>query len=185
VLTFPWNFPAIVENFESKHRPLASNNYWSVFVKNSGAEVDFNNLFREFHQFSALFDPKGIDRVCEGKLATAVNQSVQRIHFHGLDIEMANLTVHQPSIKVLKCEISHGLNVERSLNGVEADWSKQESSVLGATANYYTPSDDQRSFLDNLEVNRKPYCIAVTALIESPMKMFVQNQNYSKVLFGS
>lgn len=27
--------------------------------------------------------------------------------------------------------------------------------------------------------------MAVTALIESPMKLFVQNQNYSKILFGS
>lgn len=38
-------------------------------------------------------DPVGISKVCEGRLAQAVNQSVQRIHFHGLDVEMANLTV--------------------------------------------------------------------------------------------
>ena len=61
-------------------------------------------------------DQAGIHATCEGKLAHAVNQSLDRIHFHGLDIEMANLTVEQPSIKVLKVEISHRLNIERSKN---------------------------------------------------------------------
>ncbi len=27
--------------------------------------------------------------------------------------------------------------------------------------------------------------IAITTLIESPMKLFIQNQNYSNILFGS
>jgi hypothetical protein len=43
-----------------------------------------------------------------------VKESVRRIHFHGLDIEMANLTVDQPKLKLIKCEVSHGLNMERS-----------------------------------------------------------------------
>jgi len=114
VLAFPWNFPEIVNTFENQHRALPSGSYWARFVLNSRAEVDFNNLFREFHQFCSMPDPAGISKVCEGRLAQAVNQSVQRIHFHGLDVEMANLTVEQPSIKVLKVEINHGLNVERN-----------------------------------------------------------------------
>jgi len=56
------------------------------------------------------------------ELADTVNQSVQRIHFHGLDVEMANLTVEQPSIKVLKVEIHHGLKVERIQNGSANDY---------------------------------------------------------------
>lgn len=130
-------------------------------------------------------DPVGISKVCEGRLAQAVNQSVQRIHFHGLDVEMANLTVEQPSIKVLKVEINHGLNVERSQNGPQNDYNVIKSSFLGAPTNYYVPAADNRDWLDNLETGRRPYCIAVTVLIVSPMKMFVQNQNYSKILFGS
>lgn len=186
VLTFPWNFPEIIDQYEANISPLADNNYWSVFVRNSGAEYDFNNLFREFHQYCALPDAEGIEKICEAKLATAVNQSVQRIHFHGLDVEMANLTVHQPKIQVLKCEIAHGLAVDRASNGQESDWTKSSSSIMGAPCDYYTPAQsDDRHVLDNLQVGNKPYCIAVTALIESPMKLFVQNQNYSKILFGS
>jgi hypothetical protein len=111
VLTFPWNFPEIVNTFESSHQAISPGSYWARFVTHSRAEIDFNNLFREFHQYCSVPDPVGISRICEGKLAEAVNQSVNRIHFHGLDVEMANLTVTQPNIKVLKVEIHHGLKV--------------------------------------------------------------------------
>ena len=40
-----------------------------------------------------MHDAEGIDVNCEARLAQAVNESLDRIHFHGLDIEMANLTV--------------------------------------------------------------------------------------------
>lgn len=49
----------------------------------------------------------------------------------------------------------------------------------------FVPKNDTRSFLDHLDSNYKPYVISATVLIESPMKLFVQNQNFSKVLFGS
>jgi hypothetical protein len=54
-----------------------------------------------------------IDKLCEGQLAQYVKESVRRIHFHGLDIEMANLTVKQPKIKILKVELTNGLSLER------------------------------------------------------------------------
>ncbi len=106
VLTFPWNFPEIVNSFETRHHSISQGSYWGRFVKLSRAEVDFNNLFREFHQYCSIPDEVGIRKICEPRLAEAVNQSVKRIHFHGLDVEMANLTVEQPSIKVLKVDPS-------------------------------------------------------------------------------
>jgi len=142
-------------------------------------------LFREFHQFCAIPDGKGIEHICEGRLARAVNESVTRIHFHGLDIEMANLTVEQPSIQVMKVEITHGLNVERSENGSAADWVVTKSSLLGAPCTYYVPREDNRDCIDGIDAEHKPYNVAITALIESPMKLFVMNQNYSKILLGN
>lgn len=50
---------------------------------------------------------------------------------------------------------------------------------------YIKKKNDDRHFLDFLDYGIKPYVVAVTALIESPMKLYVQNQNYSSVLFGS
>lgn len=56
---------------------------------------------------------------------------------------------------------------------------------MGAPCTYYTPVNDQRDWSDHIDGAHKPYCVAVTALIESPMKLFVQNQNYSKILLGN
>ena len=56
---------------------------------------------------------------------------------------------------------------------------------MGAPANFYTLKSTQPSVLDFLEESNRPYLVAVTAVLESPMKLFVQNQNYSKILFGS
>lgn len=98
---------------------------------------------------------------------------------------MANLTVEQPSMKVLKVEIHHGLNLERKSNASADNYSISQSSILGAQTTYYVPKNDERHFLDSLDSSRTPYCVALTVLIESPMKMYVQNQNYSKILFGS
>ena len=60
VLTFPWNFPEIVSSFETKHRIISDSSYWGRFVDNSGAKVDFNNLYRQFHQYCSVPDPVGI-----------------------------------------------------------------------------------------------------------------------------
>lgn len=92
VLTFPWNFQEIINDFETDYRPLPSSNYWARFINNN-ALFEFNSLFREFHQYCALPDYLNFDKICEGRLSSYVKESVKRIHFHGLDIEMANLTV--------------------------------------------------------------------------------------------
>ena len=55
---------------------------------------------------------------------------------------MANLTVEQPSIKVLKVEIHHGLNLERKQNAPAEDYNISQSSILGAPATYYVPKND-------------------------------------------
>ncbi len=125
-----------MSNFETRNRGGSA--YWNMFVKNSRAEVDFNILFRQFHQYCSVPDEVGIRKICEPKLAEAVNQAVQRIHFHGLDVEMANLTV-ESKIKVLKVEVHHGLNVDRSKN--TAKFTQTKSSLLGAPATYYVPSE--------------------------------------------
>ena len=102
-MTFPWNFEEVLDDY-AKHRPMSESSYWHRWMTNSRT-VDFNNLFREFHQACAIPDQQGLDKVCEPRLASYVGDSIRRIHFHGLDVEMANLTVEQPSIKILKAEV--------------------------------------------------------------------------------
>jgi len=113
VLAFPWNFEEVINEFETDYKVMSDSSYWNKFMQNTRSVVSFNNLFREFHQSCAIPDYEGVNKVCEGKLANYVSDSLKRIHFHGLDVEMANLRVDQPSIKVLKASVSQGLSVER------------------------------------------------------------------------
>ena len=184
VLSFPWNFQEIINDYENEARPVAAGSFWHKFIFNN-AQYEINKLFREFHQACALPDYFLIDSVCEGKLAQYVKESVRRIHFHGLDIELANLTVDQPKIKLLKVEVSHGINVDRGQNKPASEYNVSKTTLMGAPHNVYIPKNDTRHFLDHLDYNHKPYTVAATLLIESPMKLYVQNQNYSSVLFGS
>lgn len=88
-------------------------------------------------------------------------------------------------MKLLKVEIHNGVNVERQNNQPASEYNVKRSTLLGVPQTLYQPKNDTRSFLDHLDGKHQPYVIAATVLIESPMKLFVQNQNYSKVLFGS
>ena len=126
-----------------------------------------------------------MDYILEGKLAGYVKESLKRIHFHGLDIEMANMTVEQPKMKLLKVEVHNGISLHRSKNLPASEYNVTKSSLFGAPQTVYVPKNDTRSMWDHLDSNHKPYVIAATVLIESPMKLFVQNQNFSSVLFGS
>jgi hypothetical protein len=100
-------------------------------------------------------------------------------------VEMANLTVEQPKMKLLKVEVHHGINLQRSKNQPASEYNITKSSLFGAPQSVYVPKNDTRSMWDHLDSNHKPYVIAATVLVESPMKLFVQNQNYSSILFGS
>ena len=88
-------------------------------------------------------------------------------------------------MKVLKAEVYCGLDRERANNLPLSEYNVSKSKLFGANMIHYAPKRDERSFLDHLDSNHKPYVVAITCLIESPMKLYVQNQNYSAVLFGS
>jgi hypothetical protein len=172
VLTFPWNFQEIINDYEGEASKVSAGSFWHRFITNN-ATYEINKAFREFHQACALPDYRLISDVCEGKLAQYVKESVRRIHFHGLDIELANLTVDQPKIKILKVEIANGISVDRSKNKPASEYNISKTSIMGAPTTVYAPKNDSRHFLDHLDYNYKPYVVSTTVLIESPMKLYV------------
>jgi hypothetical protein len=186
ILSFPWNFEDVIKDYEHDFKPLDNKNFWHRWIFNREVERDFNELFRVFHQACSIPEESGIDRVCEPRLASYMKKSINNIHFHGMDIEMANLRVHQPQIDILNVELHYGLSVDRSENRAESEYEVTESTLMGAPLKVYTKkSGDTRSVLDFLNYDYKPYVVSVTALIHSPMKLYVWNQNKSKILFGS
>jgi hypothetical protein len=62
-------------------------------------------------------------------------------------------------------------------------------NIFGAPWKTYAPKDaskDDRSFLDMLGGHtHAPYLVQMTCLVDSPMKLYVANQNYSSILFGN
>lgn len=102
---------------------------------------------------------------------------------------MANLTVTQPSIRILKAEINQNLVVDRSQNLQNiSDYDIiRHHNIFGANYNtYIDKNNDQRSLLDFLNIqSHRPFHVSLTCVIDSPMKLFVYNQNHSSVLFGS
>ena len=183
MLTFPWNYPEIITRAQTAYPSPGA--FWKTWDQSSGSAVCFNNLYRDFHQACALPDKELLNRCCESKLFSAVNASVERIHFHGLDIELANLQIEN-TITVINVEIFHGLSRDRATNGPKDSYIATKSSILGAPCTYYAPAqNDDRHFLDFLDNDYKPYLVSVTATVESPMKLYVQNQNFTSVLFGS
>lgn len=158
---------------------------------NSRAVVDFNRLFREFTQACAIPDYECLKIICEGRLANVVSESLKRIHFHGIDVEMANLTIEQPSIRILKVEINQNLSVNRDQNSqsIKSYNVSNNHNIFGAPWKTYSPVDlnkDKRDALDALASDsHRPYLVSLTCLIESPMKLFVFNQNHSAILFGN
>jgi len=186
ILEFPWNFEGIIEDFEAEFKPLGEDNFWHKWIFNRECDRDFNELFRVFHQSWAIPDYQGIDRVCEPRLANEIKTTVDNIQSRGVDIEMANLRVHQPKIEILKVEVHHGISANRAENKPLEAYNVEESTFFGAPLKVYTNKNgDNRSVFDFFDLEYKPYLISVTALIHSPMKLYVWNQNKTKVLFGS
>ena len=63
-------------------------------------------------------------------------------------------------------------------------------SIGGATWKTYNPVDESKDARDPFDAvdsfhTNKPYLVQITCVVESPMKLFVLNQNGSKVIFGS
>jgi hypothetical protein len=93
---------------------------------------------------------------------------------------MANLTIEQPSIRVLKAEVRQGLDVNRDNNNRSIkDYNVYNNhNIFGAkwqTFSQKNPSLDQRHVLDSLLEwdSHRPYLVSFTCLIESPMKLYV------------
>lgn len=185
ILQFPWNLGEAAQAVEFS--PLADSNFWVKFMKNQGFLDDFNQMYREFHQYCAIPDYRGLEYLLEPNLFESVTRSIEEIRMNGLALEMANLVVNQPRIDILKVEIHENLKVDRRLNMGEEDYNISKSRTFGGADHYLykNKEGDTRHIMDAFEEHNKPYLLSVTTQVESPMKFFVYNQNRSGVLFGS
>ena len=122
----------------------------------------------------------------ESRLQSYLENSIGQISYHGLDLEMANLTVKQPKIEILDVELTHGLPLDAKDRLPREEYDVTEDTFLGAKCTTYSQKNGRKhGILDNLNTEYKPYVLTTTPLIQSPMKLFVWNQNRTAVLFGN
>jgi hypothetical protein len=94
---------------------------------------------------------------------------------------MANLTIEQPSIRILKVEVNQNLSVNREQNAqsIKNYNVSNNHSIFGAPWKTFAPVDqtkDKRDAFDALSPDaHRPYLVSLTCLIESPMKLYVLN----------
>lgn len=89
---------------------------------------------------------------------------------------------------MLKAEVHQGLKLDRSKNLRLADYNVSTNhNLFGASWKTYSlKNKDDRHFLDMLEADtHRPFLVSLTCLVESPMKLYLLNQNHSSILFGS
>ena len=79
----------------------------------------------------------------------------------------------------MKAEVNQGLSLDRSKNARSiSDYNVSSNhSIFGAPWKTYAPvQNDSRHFLEMMDTyNHRPYLVALTCLVESPMKLFVYN----------
>ena len=46
ILSFPWNFDEVIQDYEHEFTPLDEKNFWYKWIYNREADRDFNELFR-------------------------------------------------------------------------------------------------------------------------------------------
>lgn len=104
-----------------------------------------------------------------------------------MDVEMANLRLKSDKIEILKVELTHGVPINRTERLASEEYNISSGSFLGAPLKTFTRKDgkNKHSILDNMFVDYRPYNLAVTTLVSSPMKFFVYNQNRSAIIFGN
>lgn len=115
-----------------------------------------------------------------------MRKSLGNIHKHGMDIEMANLRVKSDRINILKVDLTHGLPLNRLERHAISNYDVVKEDLFGAPlTRYHLKGTKPHSLLDNLLTDYRPYTLAVTVAMQSPMKLFVWNQNRSAVIFGN
>ena len=92
----------------------------------------------------------------------------------------------------MRASVHQNLSVNRfqNMKSVKDYNVSNNMNIGGASWKTYAavdPAKDTRDPLDALDGfhTNRPYLVQVTCVVESPMKLYVLNQNHSKVLFGS
>ncbi len=145
------------------------------YLKNMGLLYEYDDIFREFLQNCAKVDSLGIDLYTEPRLSNLIQFKLKEMKGFGFNLEIDDIKIRQ-NHQILRIEIYKNLSIDRRVNG---EFSKQIfNKVPTGLAPLVIAKEMGKD--NSLALNKKPFILATTMLIRSPMRLNIWNQNHSK-----
>jgi hypothetical protein len=165
---------------ETKDLNSVSSKGWKLqYLKNMLLLQDYNNIFRDFLQSCALNNSDGLGLTCEPRLKKIVQQNIKSINSTGLNLELESLRIIQ-DYKILRTEIYKNIHVNREENKTYNKYNFiKVPTPLGSLVIAHEKGNDH-----SIAKDPRPFILATTMLVRSPMKLAVFNQNLSRKLHG-
>jgi hypothetical protein len=153
---------------------------WKLsYLRNMNLLIEYDTIFREFLQSCARYDNNGLKLTCEPRFNTLMLNSLNGIRQQGYQLEIENLRT-KFDYGLLRLEMYKHLNVDRTLNKHFNDYDLSTySTPLGKMIIAREKNEDI-----SLPKNLKPFILATTMLIRTPMKIAIFNQNMTRKIYG-
>lgn len=163
---------------------LVSNSHtgWQLtYLRNMGLLKDYDTIFRDFLQCCARTDMRGLKLVTEPRFNSYMQKALHNIKVvMGMNLELDSLKILQ-NYRILRTELYKNLYINRYENKPYQNYKFTTNyTPLGSMVVAKELNEDTNSFA----LNPKPFILATTMLIQSPMKMAILNQNMSKKIHG-
>jgi len=152
-----------------------TNNWRFKYLKNMGLIEEYDDIFREFLQNCARIDTYGLDLTCEPRLAEMIKIKLYELKKFSFNLEVNTIKIRQ-NHKLLRMEILKNVNIDRSQNEDFSNLSFSNVNIGLGNMIVANKKGEDYSFAQN----KKPFILACTMLIQSPMRLAIFNQNLSK-----
>ena len=145
------------------------------YLKNMGLLSEYDDIFREFLQNCARLDENGVNLNCEPRLAHLIKIKLQELKRFSFNLEVNTIKIRQ-NYKLLRMEIFKNINIDRSLNREFSKYNIGSYNMGLSNMVVANEKGEDQSFAQN----EKPFILACTMLVQSPMRLAIYNQNLTK-----
>lgn len=166
----------ISESKETKITGQKSGLFYT-YLKNSTLLFEYNEIIRDFFQSIARDDFHYLNLVCEAYLAQHITNQLEVIRKKGFFIELESIRNKQ-DIELVDWKFYKNLRINRFKN-----YEKGGDIVLKNYTNKFTVAKIGKEDTSYFE-NNKPFILATTLKVTTPMKLSIFNQNLSLKLYG-
>jgi len=153
--------------------------FFYQYLKNMLLLNDYDNVFRSFLQATAQFRLDGLNLVTEPRLLDYFFHNLINIRRQGYNVEFQDLKIIQ-DYSVIRVELYKNLKINRYANAPYSRYSFKDYKTPIGVSHVATLKGDDISYFHN----DRPYILATTMHVKTPMKIQVFNQNLSKKLHG-